>query len=947
MSERKGPHIIGRVVWELETEDRAHAHETQERISQLFRIRLTQVLESVLDECDPQGELLRYHRIELDLGEFLMQELDADLERRLRKHLLDALKISQPGVMGTARTEVPERIPLPESQLRRLLAYLQTGLLSGPVPDPDTIPALAASLLEHAPERLLAGLRQAGPAAAPRLSMQLPQPMQEQLLAALLGSAWAPVAAWAGRILAAYRSSPLPGLPPADLYRLLLEGLWAQALSAQPPARLAGWQQGVRIYWDQTRAPVAADARFARVSVREAPQQAAAYPGADSSEAGDPDADAAEVFAAPAGQAGISGQEDIGSGETSVQQALAALRHRLAQGRWPWWAPAAAKDDQLQWLDRYGPAAAQLMRLWLELPAAARLRMAQGIWRSKALPAPERLLQAWVPDHAGLFVLVRRGLEAWELSGVRAWLEQRYAAAALSFVLIRGTRAPEGPAWIGRVLRLLADALPQPEEDLRRAWLAHLAGLEAKEGARWAALRRMTPDSAAEGPPRPGDEAAVEDHPANAGALPAAGLALKESAGRLHAEPPGAEGPDAEGLAGPPLSVSGPALSEAAAWAGLTAPDTDTQPPADAPASRQQLAAWLASWIRSGTLPPDAEAVEEQQLAGAFGAWLRGASPAELRAWLRDPAAAARMMQMAAAPGMRGAVIRKLAPLDAPRWRAWMQAVSRLLRTDLLPGVSAAWLERASIRLAAADAALDEAGWLKGILKFAVRELRIHPLRVIQALSQRLRHSASRHREPMLALLRGLEQQALRVPAPEAQRQPPKPRLPDGTPVYIQNAGLVLTWPLLPFLFQTLEYVTPERKWRTEQAQQRAVHLLQYIVNKRTDLPEPMLPLNKLLCGLPLDAPVPASAELTERETELAEALLTQICKRWPPLKNSSNDGLRGSFLIREGRLSLEEEFWTLRVEQKSVDLLLASLPWALNRVKLPWMPSVLLVEWR
>jgi hypothetical protein len=42
----------------------------------------------------------------------------------------------------------------------------------------------------------------------------------------------------------------------------------------------------------------------------------------------------------------------------------------------------------------------------------------------------------------------------------------------------------------------------------------------------------------------------------------------------------------------------------------------------------------------------------------------------------------------------------------------------------------------------------------------------------------------------------------------------------------------------------------------------------------------------------------------------------------------------------------MDEGSWRLQVEQKAIDILLGSLPWGLNVVKLPWMESMLMVEW-
>ena len=76
----------------------------------------------------------------------------------------------------------------------------------------------------------------------------------------------------------------------------------------------------------------------------------------------------------------------------------------------------------------------------------------------------------------------------------------------------------------------------------------------------------------------------------------------------------------------------------------------------------------------------------------------------------------------------------------------------------------------------------------------------------------------------------------------------------EGEPIHIANAGLVLVAAFLPHLFTTLDVLeeapTGGKRVRAN-AVSRMVHLLQYLVDGRTDAPEPLLCLNKVLCGVP------------------------------------------------------------------------------------------------
>jgi hypothetical protein len=122
---------------------------------------------------------------------------------------------------------------------------------------------------------------------------------------------------------------------------------------------------------------------------------------------------------------------------------------------------------------------------------------------------------------------------------------------------------------------------------------------------------------------------------------------------------------------------------------------------------------------------------------------------------------------------------------------------------------------------------------------------------------------------------------------------------------------------------------------------------LQYIVNGQINLPEYILPLNKILCGLPIGYPVANNLVLNEKEKELIDSLLSAIIQQWRAIGNSSINGLRESFLQREGKLVSEEKNWKLLVDQKSYDMLLDQLPWSYTLIKLAWMKKAIVTSWR
>jgi hypothetical protein len=163
--------------------------------------------------------------------------------------------------------------------------------------------------------------------------------------------------------------------------------------------------------------------------------------------------------------------------------------------------------------------------------------------------------------------------------------------------------------------------------------------------------------------------------------------------------------------------------------------------------------------------------------------------------------------------------------------------------------------------------------------------------------------------------------------------------------IYIRNAGLVLLHPFLGTYFTRLGLLEAG-KFVDEAAQHRAVLLTQYLVNGRNETEEFELALNKVLCGVSMYETVPLKIELTATEIAVSEEIFQVIFQRWEKMKNSTIAGFRASFIQREGALSRNEENWELRVEQRTYDMLLETLPWSFGMIKSSWMNQILTVEW-
>lgn len=168
-------------------------------------------------------------------------------------------------------------------------------------------------------------------------------------------------------------------------------------------------------------------------------------------------------------------------------------------------------------------------------------------------------------------------------------------------------------------------------------------------------------------------------------------------------------------------------------------------------------------------------------------------------------------------------------------------------------------------------------------------------------------------------------------------------------PIYIDNAGLVLLAPYLPVWMQRLELCNPGSttpKLDDIDVASKAVHLLQWMVDGRCDAPEPSLVLNKVLCGLAPDVVVVPRHEPADAELEICEQLLRAVITHWEAIGNTSIAGLRETFLQREARLERSNERWSLKVQRKTLDVLVDQIPWTTSVIGLAWMPYPLHVSW-
>ncbi len=127
----------------------------------------------------------------------------------------------------------------------------------------------------------------------------------------------------------------------------------------------------------------------------------------------------------------------------------------------------------------------------------------------------------------------------------------------------------------------------------------------------------------------------------------------------------------------------------------------------------------------------------------------------------------------------------------------------------------------------------------------------------------------------------------------------------------------------------------------------KAVHFLQFIITNKSRNPEHLLVLNKILCGWPVHLPITLQCNFTKKEKDIVTDLIDSLKEHWIVMKNTSAAGLVESFIDRKGIIQSSESGFLLQVELKTIDVLLDSLPFGFQTIKLPWNDYTIHTEWR
>jgi hypothetical protein len=170
--------------------------------------------------------------------------------------------------------------------------------------------------------------------------------------------------------------------------------------------------------------------------------------------------------------------------------------------------------------------------------------------------------------------------------------------------------------------------------------------------------------------------------------------------------------------------------------------------------------------------------------------------------------------------------------------------------------------------------------------------------------------------------------------------------LPQSAALFIDNAGLILIASFLPAAFRKLGWVDNGQIVNKE-AGAKMLLWMDYLVWGPRKVYEYNLSLNKILAGMPLATIADCTVLLSAEEQDLADQLLANVIAHWSILKNTSPEGLRTSFLQRQGRLQEADGAWQLHVAAQAFDMLIDRLPWSFSIIKFPWMEQPIYTQWR
>ncbi len=153
----------------------------------------------------------------------------------------------------------------------------------------------------------------------------------------------------------------------------------------------------------------------------------------------------------------------------------------------------------------------------------------------------------------------------------------------------------------------------------------------------------------------------------------------------------------------------------------------------------------------------------------------------------------------------------------------------------------------------------------------------------------------------------------------------------------IDNAGLTILHLFIIELFLKTE-LTSNSKFTHLSSQQKAAHILTYLVNgNKTDYILDNT-LNKILCGLQITSIIDDSIQLSDEQKNMCEDILEKTIKACSKFNNISINNFRESLLQSPGAITFENDRYILQIENQILSKLAEFIPWSISLVYLPWM---------
>lgn len=366
----------------------------------------------------------------------------------------------------------------------------------------------------------------------------------------------------------------------------------------------------------------------------------------------------------------------------------------------------------------------------------------------------------------------------------------------------------------------------------------------------------------------------------------------------------------------------------------------------DAPALCRQLAATLEAWLEqqddvwtalSEIAPSTPEA------ATAFFLRLLNLLPAPVQARLIRAAQIASTERPAATQAIaeRAAIVQLLHKLEALNPGTYPQLYLQALQ---LAALAAPTPPTAHTLLSQVEQALGQQA-TRQLLRPALLQAPAWPPRPQAPTPQSAVSGAPRSADATASQSPTEAPDAISLPPVTARLLAPEDEEAPGLRVHM--AGLVLLHGYLPRLFEACRIMFDAHGRITPPCLARAAALLHRLATGREEIHEFELDLVKPLLGLGPDSLLPvAQGLLDEADAEECAALIAAVITHWSVLRGTSPDGLRISFLQRQGLLHDDGQHWQLHVESESFDVLLAQLPWGISLIKLPWMTKPIFTDW-